>query len=170
MKIIKAEYKDLIPVMDTVGACVAHLREQGIYQWNEMYPTEKVLEEDIREGTLYIVKYGETCRGMVVLNQVHDTEWKNAHWSEDCENPLCVHRLIVHPEWQNQGVGRALMEFAHSYAVDNNHDCIRFDAYSGNPPLVETYQRMGCKKTGEAIFPYRELPFWCYEMMVERKN
>ncbi len=170
MKIIKAEYKDLIPVMDTVGACVAHLREQGIYQWNEMYPTEKVLAEDIRAGTLYIVNDGETCRGMVVLNQVHDTEWKNAHWSEDCENPLCVHRLIVHPEWQNQGVGRALMEFAHSYAVDNNHDCIRFDAYSGNPPLVETYQRMGCKKTGEAIFPYRELPFWCYEMMVERKN
>jgi len=170
MKIVKAAHKDLRQVMETVRACVAHLREQGIYQWNEMYPTEKVLAEDIRDGTLFILRDDETCRGMVVLNRVHDIEWKDADWSEDCKHPLCVHRLIVHPLWQNRGVGRALMEFAYTHAIHNNHDCVRFDAYSGNPRLVETYRRMGCRRTGEAMFPYRELPFICFEIKLESKE
>jgi ribosomal protein S18 acetylase RimI-like enzyme len=85
-------------------------------------------------------------------------------WSDNIKKPLIIHRLAVDIKWQNKGIGRKMMDFAIEFAEKKGFGSIRFDVYSGNPGLITTYDKMGCIKKGEVIFPHRDLPFYCYEL------
>jgi ribosomal protein S18 acetylase RimI-like enzyme len=73
----------------------------------------------------------------------------------------------VHPDWQQRGVGRHLMEFAEQYAVEHGFRCIRLDAYTGNPRAITLYERGGYDKIGQIYFRGRSLPFDCFEKVLE---
>lgn len=163
MEIRQGGIADLEPVLMTVRACVIDLGKRGIFQWNENYPTPDIIRADIEEGHLYLLSDGNFCAGIIVLNEKQEDEWRAIRWSADNARPLVVHRLLVHPCAQGNGTGRMLMDFALVFATRNGFDSIRFDVYSGNPRLVETYERMGCVRRGEVFFRFRELPFYCYE-------
>jgi GNAT superfamily N-acetyltransferase len=155
-------------IMATLAACVADLVRRGIYQWNEDYPGEDVIREDIDRGHLFIIREADLCAGIIVLNELQDAEWSSVPWAPS-RRPLAVHRLLVHPDRQREGVGRALMGFAMRRGRELGCDALRFDVYSGNPELVRTYERMGCVRRGEVFFPHRELSFYCYDMVWEAR-
>src|SRR6266542_2013101 len=91
----------------------------------------------------------EHCRGNVRLA---------GHWS---------FRLCVHPDWQQRGAGRHLMDFAEAFAKEHGFSCIRLDAYTGNQRALALYEKRGYDRIGQAHFPRRELPFVCFEKIVE---
>ena len=164
MKIELGTLSDIQTIMTTIEDCVTDLHNKQIYQWNQNYPTREILIDDINNEDLYIIKTNSRCVALIVINENQENEWKSVRWSELAIKPLIIHRLIVHPEFQRQGIGRTLIKHAINYANENKYDSIRFDVYGGNPELIKTYENMGCIKRGEVYFPYRELPFYCYEM------
>ena len=157
---------DIPLIMATIEACVRDLIDKGIYQWNDNYPTEQIINSDLEGKFLYLIKNKQECLAIIVINEVQDEEWKKVDWSQSSRKPLAVHRLLVHPRFQKRGLGRRLMDFALKYANENKYDSIRFDVYTGNPGLIDTYEKMGCVKRGEVYFPFRELPFGCYELEI----
>jgi GNAT superfamily N-acetyltransferase len=164
MKIELGTTSDIPFIMETINECIIDLRNKGIYQWNEHYPPKEIIIDDIAEKHLHIIKNHNYCIAVIVINEDQDNEWNAVAWSEYNMKPLAIHRLMVHPEYQNRGIGRTLINFAIEYAIDNKYDSLRFDVYSGNPLLINTYEKMGCIKKGEVLFPYRDLPFYCYEL------
>lgn len=78
---------------------------------------------------------------------------------------LIIHRLAVHPLFQNQGFAKRLMDFAEDYAINENFSSIRLDAYSANEKVLRFYEAREYKKRGEVYFPDRKLPFYCYEKL-----
>ncbi|HBF38124.1 MAG TPA: hypothetical protein DDW50_12470 [Firmicutes bacterium] len=80
-----------------------------------------------------------------------------------------IHRLAVNPEYQKQGIGRQLMDFAEKCALERGYTSIRLDAYSGNHRAVNLYENRGYKKVGQFFYPSREFPFYCYEKRIEKK-
>jgi ribosomal protein S18 acetylase RimI-like enzyme len=59
------------------------------------------------------------------------------------------------------------MEFAELYATRSGYASVRLDAYTGNPRSVNLYRRRGYREVGQIRFPRRELPFWCFELIVD---
>jgi hypothetical protein len=55
---------------------VIGMREAGIEQWDEVYPTRQVLQSDVREGSLYagLLDAGYLV-GVVVLNEHQSPEY-----------------------------------------------------------------------------------------------
>ena len=164
MNITLANINDLIQIIETIKMCISDLGKKGIYQWNENYPTEKIIQNDIENNNLYIIKDNCQIISLMTINEVQEKEWETINWSLKNTKPLCIHRLIIHPSWQKKGLGREFLKFAIEFAHNNKNDSIRFDAYSGNPELITTYTKSGCKKRGEVFFPFREMPFYCFEM------
>ena len=109
------------------------------------------------------------CLGFISINEDQSPEYKELVWSDEGGRVLVIHRLAVNPEWQKQGVGRQLMDFAENYAMKKGYTSIRLDAYSGNPGALNLYECRGYKKVGQLFFPRRELPFYCYEKMIGNK-
>jgi GNAT superfamily N-acetyltransferase len=108
---------DLDVVVMLLKDCIADMRQAGIDQWDEIYPTHETLLTDIRTGTMHLgFEDRETLVGALVLNDFQNAEWSNARWTITGVPILVVHRLMVHPRQQGKGIGRDLMKFAENWA------------------------------------------------------
>lgn len=166
MSVVLATLSDISSVMDLINACSTDMEAQGIFQWNEFYPTVSIIEEDLKKQSLYIIKDEAGTIGMIVINDEQSPGYQTIDWKIKTGKVMVIHRLAVHPRRQREGIGRQLMDFAESYARQNGYVVIRLDAYTGNPRALNLYERRGYHNVGQLFFPWRDLPFNCYEKAV----
>jgi ribosomal protein S18 acetylase RimI-like enzyme len=165
MEIVRAGEKHASSIIEVIRACVHSMRQAGIFQWDEMYPNKDLVEEDMREGALYVAQEKGITLGAVCLNEKQDAAYHEVKWY-GTGPVLVVHRLCVDPVCQGQGVARRLMDFAEEYARQHTYASIRLDAYSGNSRAVKLYETRGYRKAGQVSFPRRALPFHCFEKIL----
>lgn len=148
--------------------CGAHLRENGIDQWDENYPDVANIAHDLKTETLFAYRDGETILGIVVLNESQDEEYDQIDWLTDSNSRnLVVHRLAVDPIHQGKGIARKLMDFAENYARKNQYDSIRLDTFSQNPRNQKFYANRGYADLGSVYLKYKkEHPYYCYELLI----
>lgn len=163
MNIVKGNIKDIALIMDLIKDNIIDMETRGIYQWNEHYPTQFIFENDINNETLYLIKNENDCLGIIVFDEQQSPEYKEIDWLTKGEKVLVIHRLAVNPKHQKQGIARLLLDFAENIAIKEEYTSTRLDAYSGNLRALKLYENRGYKKTGQLFFPFRELPFYCYE-------
>ncbi len=144
--------------------CVAAMRHEGIEQWDEIYPTERHLAEDIRAESLYVACTGAgDVVGTVVLNEHQEPEYATVPWLSEAR-PLVVHRVMVDPARQRQGIAQALMMFAERHARTAGYGSIRLDAFTLNPRALRLYERLGYAARGTVRL--RKGLFWCFEKVL----
>jgi ribosomal protein S18 acetylase RimI-like enzyme len=141
------------------------MRNNGIDQWDDIYPNEEVVMKDMNDLSLYVLEENNVYIGAVSLNREQDAAYQQVNW-QGGEPALVVHRLCVHPNYQGTGLGSRLMDFAEAHAKRNAYASIRLDAYTGNPIAFRMYERRGYRKAGQVYFPRRTLPFFCFEKIL----
>lgn len=163
MDIDLARPTDVNEIFTLLQLCGAHMRENGIMQWNENYPLKSHVEKDIDSKSMYCLRKDKQILGIIVIDENQSPEYEDLNWSF-IENPiLVVHRFAVLPSSQKNGLGKVLMDFALDFAIDTGYKSIRLDAYSGNERTVNFYKNRGYNKIGEIYFPYRTKHFDCFE-------
>jgi ribosomal protein S18 acetylase RimI-like enzyme len=167
MYIVVGETRHVDPVWDLMARCKHALEAQAIFQWDELYPTRELIETDVHRGVLFVLEDDDGhCLASVVLDDRQAEEYTSLAWMGQ-EPALVVHRLCVDPAAQGRGHAHRLMEFAELHAARSGYASIRLDAYTGNPRSVALYRRRGYRTVGQIHFPRRELPFWCFELMLD---
>ena len=166
LNIIKAKIEDLIDISNLIECCRKHMESQGIYQWDELYPSLDIIKNDIVSQNSYIVKNGEKSIAYVSIQNDEPEEYNKIQWQYNTKNVLTIHRLCVEPEFQGEGIAKCILKFIEDYAFENYYDCIRLDAYSGNKRALKLYENFGYKHRGQVIFPRRKYPFNCYEKQI----
>jgi ribosomal protein S18 acetylase RimI-like enzyme len=146
-----AEASDAQAVCELYVQATAHMRETGIDQWDERYPTKEILCEDIANGEMYVLARGEDILSAVVINARQDDEYVQGDWR--CGgNPAVIHRLCVHPKHKHQGVAAETVRRAERLISGRGYDCVRLDAFTRNPYAMKLYERLGYQKAGEIRF------------------
>ncbi len=153
-------------VWNIIDRCRSALLDQGILQWDNLYPTAETVRADIADGRLYLSTSSGINRAVVTLDMKAEPQYSTVLW-KTLEPALIVHRLCVDPTFQGNGFGRQLMDYAESYARQHRYASLRLDAYSGNPRALVLYHRRGYRKAGQVLFPRRVLPFTCFELGLE---
>ncbi|MEJ2163417.1 MAG: GNAT family N-acetyltransferase [Robiginitalea sp.] len=162
-----AKLTDLPEIMDLTKACAAHLCEQGIYQWNEKYPSREAFVTDLERDELWVLDLGQGPVGTLVLSQYMDEEYKSVRWNSPDINNRYVHRLAVHPIHQGKGFARNLMDFAETKAREEGAASIRLDTFSKNPKNQRFYETRGYRRLSSVYFPKQSIhPFYCYELLL----
>ena len=163
----KASPKDLDVVKGITEACAAHMIAQGIYQWNEHYPSRAVFQQDIANGQLYVYLHESQPVGCVMFSKEKDALYNSIHWQTPDGNNLYIHRLAVHPNFQGQGIARQLMDYAEAHAQQEKCTAVRLDTFSKNPRNHRFYKARGYQQLGDVIFPKQsEYPFHCFEKIL----
>jgi GNAT superfamily N-acetyltransferase len=165
MKIIEARQDHIPAVAGLLSACMRTMRNNGIDQWDDIYPNEEVVTRDVNDLSLYVLEENDLYIGAVSLNQEQDVAYQQVNWLGG-EPVLVVHRLCIDPNYQGAGLGSRLMDFAEEHAKRNAYASIRLDAYTGNPAAFKLYERRGYRKAGQVYFPRRTLPFFCFEKIL----
>jgi ribosomal protein S18 acetylase RimI-like enzyme len=167
MIIIKPILTDIPELLQVTKACAQAMIANGIYQWNENYPSYEAFEKDIELGQLWVLKEDDIIIGSVVISEIMDDEYKVIKWLTPNTKNIYIHRLAVHPEYQGKGFAQKLMDFAEAYAQENNFSSVRLDTFSVNKRNNAFYQKRGYQKLGDVYFPKQsEHPFHCYELVL----
>jgi RimJ/RimL family protein N-acetyltransferase len=165
MKLYLANMEDLNAIDRIFKNAIANMIKNNIYQWDEIYPNKGILEDDITKKQLYKTSIdGNNIISTFVLNQEYDKEYSNGKWKYNGNNFLILHRLCVNTEYQNRGFGAKTMSFVESYLKNSGIESIRLDAFSNNPIALKMYDKLGYKKTGEAI--WRKGLFYLFEKIL----
>lgn len=162
----KATPQDIPAIIDMTKACAKHMIDQGIFQWNEHYPSITAFENDLTRNELYVLEIKKRIVGCIVISELMDEEYIPIQWLTTNKNNIYIHRLAVHPEYQGQGFAQQLMDFAEHYAIENIYSSIRLDTFSQNKRNQKFYELRGYQRLGHIYFPKQsEHPFYCYELV-----
>ncbi len=168
MNIRLAIISDLDDIKKIAEACAIDMANYSIFQWNEQYPSREVFKKDIESGSLYVLEINKKVVGCIVLTDFKDSVYKDVKWLTKDSKNLYIHRLAVNPAFQKKGNGRKLMDFAESFAVENNFVSIRLDTFSLNHRNNKFYNSRGYTQLEDVFFPMQsEFPFHCYEKVLD---
>lgn len=150
MKIRKAELEDLNIIIDIFRKAINRMNDNNIRQWDEIYPTNAILEQDILKKQMYVGIKDDTIVSTVVVNNEFDDQYKNGNWKYDNERFAVVHRLCVNSIYQNQKIGKNTMIMVEELLRKDGIQSIRLDTFSLNPYALKMYETLGYQKVGEA--------------------
>ena len=168
MNIRLAIISDLDDIKKIAEACAIDMANYSVFQWNEQYPSREVFKKDIESGSLYVLEINKKVVGCIVLTDFKDSVYKDVKWLTKDSKNLYIHRLTVNPPFQKKGNGRKLMDFAESFAVENNFVSIRLDTFSLNHRNNKFYNSRGYTQLEDVFFPMQsEFPFHCYEKVLD---
>jgi len=145
-----ANADDLDEICSLVAGAVDTMIKQHIFQWDELYPTREVFQEDIEKKQLYVGLIEKQIAVIYVLNQEYDEHYENGDWQYKNEVFYIIHRLCVNPIFQNKGIAQNTLSHIEEELVDRGVHNIRLDVYSENPYALKLYNNFGYKKTGHA--------------------
>jgi ribosomal protein S18 acetylase RimI-like enzyme len=162
MKIRSANINDLAPLMDITQRCIENLDKQGIYQWDEIYPSKKDFHDDILDKNLFTITSANKVVGCICINQLEYPGYENADWLGS--QFFVIHKIIVDPQYENKGCGKFAMYYAEKVAHSKKKDSIRLDCFKDNLRANKFYQKLGYVLRGKTRF--RKGMFNLYEKMI----
>jgi len=167
MIIRKAEISDLENIMLMYKSCVAGMVENGIDQWDETYPNDEIISEDLNVGTYYVAEMNETIIGGINIDKNQDDTYLSLDWKDKSDSFLVVHRLGVKEEFWNKKIGKDLMLFTEKLVIERGLKSIRLDTYSGNPKAMEFYRRLGYTEIGTIDLKPDKDKYYCFEKIIK---
>jgi ribosomal protein S18 acetylase RimI-like enzyme len=163
----RAKISEISDILNLTKACAANMVNNGIYQWNDHYPSKKAFENDIERSELFVFEKNHEIIGAVVISSLMDEEYFPIQWLTPNTKNAYIHRLSVHPKQQGKGYAQKLMDFAENYAKKHNFVSVRLDTFSQNKRNQKFYETRGYHRLGDIYFPKQsEHPFHCYEMVL----
>lgn len=164
MTVRPAHMEDLEVSHAIVMHATSHMEEQGILQWDDVYPDKATLRQDIQRQEMYVMEQDGRTAGIIVINEEQSPEYASITWKY-AGRVLVVHRLTISPAHQRCGLATRLMEFAEDTAASQGYDCIRLDAFSKNPAAFALYDKLGYRRAGMVRF--RKGEFYCFEKAIK---
>ena len=162
-----ARIEELDFVHGLVQEATRHMDNQGIPQWDDIYPSKAILNADIENQQMHVIEVEGRVAGLIVINEVQSPEYASIAWKHS-GRALVVHRLTIHPGYQRHKLASNLMDFAEEMAATENYDCIRLDAFTRNPAAFALYENRGYRRAG--IVRFRKGEFFCYEKKISAKR
>lgn len=163
----RAKISEIPDILSICKACATLMISNGIYQWNDQYPSAEAFEKDIEREELYVLELEEKVAGTVVISKLIDEEYVPVKWLNSKSKSVYIHRLSVDPKLQGKGYAQQLMNFAENHARKNGFDSVRLDTFSQNKRNQKFYEQRGYQRLEDIFYPKQSKhPFHCYELVL----
>lgn len=162
-----AKISEIDDILSITRLCATKMIHNGIYQWNEHYPTKNAFLNDLEREELYVKHHEGRVIGAIVISTHMDDEYVPIQWLTPNGNSTYIHRVCIDPKYQGKGYAQELMNYAEAYSRENNFISVRLDTFSQNKRNQQFYEQRGYKRLGDIFFPKQSVhPFHCYELVL----
>ena len=146
----RATIDDLNKILSIVRSAQLSLRELGIDQWQDGYPSREVICSDIDAGIGWVLVDTDEVVGYAAIvltgeeayKQLSDNSW---HTSNDY---VVVHRLCVDANRRRGGIATELMDHAAAMGRKVSMDGFRIDTHRGNVRMLALVKKYGFSYCG----------------------
>lgn len=143
---------DLPPLNEVFRRIVAHMDEQGICIWDDVFPFMH-FEEDVCKKRLHLLTDGETIAAAFSLCDFSEAA-ECVEWPRRTGKSLYFNRFGVNPDYQRRGVGSLALKNAALFSKESGVDCLRLFVVDINTPAIRLYEKNGFVRAGGI---YREV-------------
>lgn len=145
-----AEEKDIDEICKLIKDAINSMEEQGIFQWDDIYPGKADFLADIQKQQLSVGVLNDDIAVVYTVNDECDKAYENGRWNyPDCRYRI-IHRLCVNPIYQNRGIAKDTLSYIENELHKCNVEAIRLDVFSENPFALSLYRNAGYEEVGFA--------------------
>ena len=150
MKIRRTQKKDIKRMMEIVVQAQKYMREQGIDQWQNGYPTAEVLEKDMNNQMSYVLEEDENVVGMFAFAVMEEPTYRKIYggqWKQDGDYGV-LHRVAVDNRFKGAGLGGKMVDYAVKACHDQNIKTLRIDTHRDNHSMQNMLSKNGFERRG----------------------
>lgn len=141
-----ANYDDLNKVAKLGKLARENMLSEGINQWVGNYPDINIFINDYNNKSLYVFWEDNKIIASITILEEHEEAYKEIEWLRN--HSMVIHRIIVDPRYQKQGLGKKLFEFAINLSKINNYDSLKVDTHQDNFKMQGLIKKMGFSYIG----------------------
>lgn len=163
----KAVAADSPQIWVILQQAIQRRKEDGSKQWQDGYPNETVVANDIANGYGYVLADGETIVAYtaVLLNDEPEYAKIEGKWITNDEF-VVFHRVAISNDYLGQGLAVKLIQHIEEIAIANNIKSIKADTNFDNPAMVKIFEKLGYVFCG--VVHFRGSPRNAFELVLER--
>ena len=136
MEFLKTKKKDLVPIMKVIAEAQALLASHEIDQWQNGYPNESAILEDLKNNESYIVTSKDsTLIGTAMFTTKNEPTYKSIEGKWITKSDAIygvIHRMAVTNEFRKKGIAKFIFEQCEQQLLKNNIISMRIDTHEDN--------------------------------------
>lgn len=132
----------------------------------DVYPTQKFLQESIRNKELYYTPEHSNIQACMIVNHKYNDGYKGVKWSVEASDKelVVIHALGVLPRFSGKGIAKQLVQKVIDQAELQDIITIRLDVLEGNIPAEKAYTKMGFQYITTVKMFYEDTGWTNYKM------
>lgn len=144
-KFIKPSLSDMNIIQSLIKDAQAYLKQNGVDQWQDGFPSVEVLEEDIKLRTSFLFCKNKIPVAFFVVSFDREEEYHHSlEGSLKLEGEYAtIHRTAVSAQERSGGISHFLFDFAMYYAYINGFEIMRIDTHKDNRIMQHIISREG---------------------------
>ena len=149
----KTTTKDINQVMDVIEQGKSYLKSSGVDQWQNDYPNEEIIKEDIVNGYGYVLEDEGKIVGTVALSFDGEPWYDNIYdgkWITN-EDFLVIHRLAVSDNVRGTDAASEILRQAEKLCALRGVQSIKIDTHEDNVIMQKFVKKNGFEYCGMVI-------------------
>jgi GNAT superfamily N-acetyltransferase len=150
MQFRKAVEADLPGIMNIIRQAQDYMKQCGIDQWQDGYPNEETIRNDMKHGYSYVLTNGNEVLGTVAVifgiektyNIIYEGQWLS-HGSY-----VTVHRIAVASEHKGTGLAGVMMKHIEAMCLDRDVHSMKVDTHEDNKSMQNFLRKNGFQYCG----------------------
>lgn len=121
----------------------------GAADWNEFYPDEETIADDLSRASLFVMK-NENGEIIAAISIDKDDEVDALTcWDKLLQPSGEFSRICVRKDMQNQGIAKKMIEFVLGRLKDEGKKSVHILVKTGHTVALGLYKKIGFKQVGE---------------------
>ena len=157
LKLKTATLPEVDLAMEIINQAKAHLRAQGIDQWQTGYPDRACLERDAQTGKGYFLVEGSIPQGYLCIDFDGEPAYDHLNGTWEREEPyVVVHRLALSDASRGRGIAGTAFQLVEELCRARGIREFRVDTDSGNQKMQHILAKQGFQYRGTIQFDNSE--------------
>ena len=149
----KASASDVPQIWEIIQQAIVRRKNDGSEQWQDGYPNEDVIKQDITKGIGYVLIDDNIVAGYaaILFNDEPAYEQLKGTWLTNGDFAV-VHRVAISDDYLGKGLAQKIFLFTEDLAKGNNIFSIKVDTNFDNIPMLKILEKLGYTYCGEVTF------------------
>lgn len=149
----KAELSEVPLIWNILQDAIEQRRQDGSTQWQDGYPNELTIENDIKNGYAYVLTESESvlCYAAIIFDKEPAYEDIEGKWLTDGDYAV-VHRVAASKLAKGKGIATKLFKNIEDICLTNHIYSIKVDTNFDNIPMLKILDKLNYTYCGEVYF------------------
>lgn len=166
-----AKKEDIEKIMPIIEKAQEYLKNQGIDQWQDGYPNEESIGEDIEAENFYILEENDKILGVTALIFGEDKTYQKIYDGKWLTNGTygVIHRLAVGHNQRRRGIANKILKEVEKTTIEKNINSIKVDTHRDNKGMQKLLEKNGYQYCG-IIYARDNTERVAFEKILDKKE